>query len=176
MIPRSRRRRAAFWLLAAMLTTSLIVSGCSPTPQEGETAGFDGPDDDLDLSNLDVSALEEAFMIDDSLVRVGQIREALDSFKDLTEKGKVTFSQDLLDQVGNTDWETQALGFYNWTNAVEGALKKQDYQIKKLEFELAIANHQDGLVSEADLELKRAAYEKAKIDFQQFLDGFVTAD
>ena len=41
-----------------------------------------------------------------------------------------------------------SLGFHNWVGAVEGNLRKQNYQIQKLEFELAQAKYKTGKIEE----------------------------
>jgi len=73
------------------------------------------------------STIEEAFSFEQSLYRVEQVREGLSSFRKLTEQGKTKFAQDLLEQVSNTGWEVQTLGFHNWPNTIEGALRMQEF-------------------------------------------------
>lgn len=55
-------------------------------------------------------------------------------------------------------------------------MRKQEYQIKKLELQLAEIEHKNGNVTDEDLKAKKAEYEKSKAELQQFVDGFTIAD
>ena len=120
--------------------------------------------------------INERFSVDNSLNRIKQIREALSSFRQLTNKSRQTLGNSVLQSVGNTDPEIQNLGFYNWTSAVEGTVKKQEYEIKKLQYELAQKQYKDGEISKSELDKKFANYQKAKQEFQAFLKSFNIAD
>lgn len=115
--------------------------------------------------------LEQRFSLENSLTALGQIKGALNSFRQLTETNKTS-----LGNVGNTDWETQNLGFFNWVGAVEGTLNKQNYQIKQLEYELAQTQYQDGKIAQAILNQKLAEYQQAKHNFVAFWQSFKIAD
>ena len=106
------------------------------------------------------------FSIENSLRRIKQVREALASFRKLTEKSRDKLSEEEMSAIGNTDGERQNMGFYNWVGAIEGTLRKQDYQIKKLEFELAKYEHKSGKLEEKELKQKEACYKKAEAEFQ----------
>lgn len=116
------------------------------------------------------------FSLENALHRIKQIYGALESFLMLTEKSKDRLSKEEMSKIGNTDWATQYLGFYNWVGAVEGTLRKQDYQIKKLEFELAKEKYKTGKIKKEELEQKEVNYKKAEREFQTFWDSFSIAD
>ncbi|MGD1914050.1 MAG: hypothetical protein ACFB2X_25390 [Rivularia sp. (in: cyanobacteria)] len=120
--------------------------------------------------------LQQRFSFENSKGRIKQIDGALNSFRTLTEKSKPALGSKAVSIVGNTDWETQNLGFNNWLGAVEGTLRKQDYQIKKLEYQLAQKQYEDKAISQAILNQKQAAYRQAKEDFQAFVNSFSVAD
>ena len=120
--------------------------------------------------------LLERFSLNDSLGRIKQIDGALNSFRNLTDRSKPALGSKAVLKIGNTDWETQNLGFTNWVNALEGTLRKQDYQIKKLEYQLAQKQYEDKAISQSLLNQKQAAYRKAKKDFQAFMNSFSVAD
>jgi hypothetical protein len=131
----------------------------------------------IDLSSLpDNPALNEVFIFEDSLVRMRQIKEALNSFKKLTEQSKNKLNQDALENIGNTSWEIQYLGFHNWAGTVEGTLRKQYYLIKKLELDLATRQYAAGEINVEEFREKETAYLQTKDDFQQFIDEFSIAD
>lgn len=69
-----------------------------------------------------------------------------------------------------------AMTFANRTGAIQGTLLKQDYLIKKAEFELAKYQHRDGDMTKADLDAKEAAYKKAVEDFTAFWESFGISD
>ncbi|MBE9213295.1 hypothetical protein IQ247_11540 [Plectonema cf. radiosum LEGE 06105] len=120
--------------------------------------------------------LQQRFSFENSLARVSQIDKALNSFRVLTEKSKPVLESKILSEVANTDWDTQNLGFTNWVGSVEGTLRKQDYQIKKLEYQLAQKQYEDKAISQNILNQKQAAHNKAKKDFQAFIKSFSVAD
>jgi len=116
------------------------------------------------------------FSLENSLRRIKQVREALASFQKLTEKSRDKLSEEEMSTIGNTDWERQYMGFHNWVGAIEGTLRKQDYQIKKLELELAREKHKSGRLEEKEFKQKEACYRKAEAEFQKFWDSFVVVD
>lgn len=118
----------------------------------------------------------QRFSLLNALDRVQQIRQALDSFSKLTESSRSQMPPAQLSQLGNTDLESQTLGFQNWVGTVEGTLKKQNYQIKRLELELAEKQYQDGEISKMVLEQKKLEYQQATREMQQFWNTFRIAD
>ncbi|OLP19694.1 hypothetical protein BST81_03895 [Leptolyngbya sp. 'hensonii'] len=116
--------------------------------------------------------LNQRFTLENSLTRLQQINAALTSFRQLTEKTKTVE----VGAVGNTDWETQNLGFPNWTTSVEGTLRRQHLQIKQLERELARKQYADREISKAALEKKQAEYQQAERDFQNYWNSVKIAD
>lgn len=119
--------------------------------------------------------LNDRFSLDNSLMRIDQIDEALVSFRQLTETSQANLREQL-SAVGNTDWETQNLGFHNWVNSIEGTLKQQDLQIKQLELELAQKQFEDGEITQAQLDAKTANHQKSVEAFQSFWNSFNIAD
>ncbi|MFB2922296.1 MULTISPECIES: hypothetical protein [Aerosakkonema] len=120
--------------------------------------------------------LNERFSLANSLTRIKQIQGALTSFRTLTQRSKPKLGQTAIASVGNTDPDTQNVGFSNWVGAVEGTVRQQNYQIKKLEFELAKKQFEDKQISQTALNQKRAAYQQAEREFQNFLNSFRIVD
>jgi len=112
------------------------------------------PDEPIDYT------LNERFSLSNSLERIQQIKQALSTY--LTETSQ---------PIGDRE-----MAFHNWVGSVEGTLKKQAYQIAKLEFELAQEQYQDGEISQAVLDQKKASYRRAEQDFQAFWNSFNIAD
>jgi len=134
------------------------------------------PDDDF----------EKRFEYKESMSRLGQIESALWSFRDLTEQllnhNEIVVKEGESDlkhgikEIENTSWETQNLGFPNWITAVEGTLRRQDYTIKKLQYEL-----EKSKVGSADSENERLTllhkeYKDAEAELKQFLENVTIAD
>jgi hypothetical protein len=119
---------------------------------------------------------EQRFSLDTALSSLRMIEASLKSFRTLTEEVKGKVSQPRLKEIGNTDWETQNLGFKNMPGCVEGALRKQDYLIKELRYHLARERMKQKTVSEKEfLETKRV-FEEAERSFKSFWDNFGIAD
>ncbi len=128
------------------------------------------PDEDVKYT------LNQRFGVDHALRSLECVRASLTSFRKLTEESKGKIPDNKLKEIGNTDWERQNLGFRNHPNSIEGTLRKQDYMLKKLEFELAKAKKELGQCPDRELKSKRHAYEKAEKEFQAFWNGFSVTD
>jgi len=98
------------------------------------------------------------------------------SFRILTEEAKGKISNQRLKEIGNTDWETQHLGFTNMPRSIEGALRKQDYLIKELCYQLAKEKFKQKAIDEKELLETKRAFEQAERSFQAFWDNFGIAD
>jgi hypothetical protein len=120
--------------------------------------------------------LKKRFSPENSLDCIKKINKALESFRILTEKSKDTLSSEEISVIGNMGWEIQHLGFHNWVAAVEGTLRKQDYQIKRVEFQLAEEKYKAGKIEKKEVEEKEVNRKKAERDFQTFWDSFCIAD
>ncbi len=159
-----------------------LLAGCTAKDQTPNNKGatnktaFEIPENTFDETNLQGETIEEAFSFDQSLYRVNQIRESLDSFRSLTEHSKGKLPDDVLEQVGNTGWEMQNLGFHNLPNIIEGTLRFQNYRIKELEYILAIKKCEGDEIKEEDALKAQGIYNDAKDDMQGFLDTYLIAD
>ncbi|MFC1541858.1 hypothetical protein ACFL50_05350 [Candidatus Latescibacterota bacterium] len=122
------------------------------------------------------SIFNERFSYEHALNRIEYINSYLKSFRTLTEQYKDRFTSEELNGVGNTDWVMQNLGFHNNLKAVEGALRKQDYLLKQLEYELAQYKHTAGEITDDELVVKRTANKHAEAEFQTFWDSFNILD
>ncbi len=111
-----------------------------------------------------------------ALDSASKIGNALSSFRKLTAKAQTVLEPENLNEVGNTDWEIQNLGFPNWVNTVEGTIEKQNYQLKKLEWELAQKQYEAGEINRSVLDSKAESYETAKQNFQQFWQSLKITD
>ena len=118
----------------------------------------------------------ERFSLKNSLSAVKQIDKAFESFRKLTGRSRERLSHEEISKIGNMSSEAQSLGFHNWVGAVEGTLRKQNYQIQKLEFELAQAKYETGKIGEDELEKEEIRYKKAEKEFKRFWDSFTIAD
>jgi hypothetical protein len=81
-----------------------------------------------------------------------------------------------LKEIGNTDWDMQELGFSNNPNILEGTLKRQDYRIKQLQYELVKRRVKEGSTAEKELQEARKALEASQKAFQDFKKNFHRKD
>lgn len=119
---------------------------------------------------------EHRFSLDNALSFLKRVHGSLQSFRDLTEEAREKISQDKLKKIGNTDWETQNLGFPNQVKSIEGTLRKQDYQIKKLQFQLIQEQTKQGTGKKEELGEAQKAYERAEQSFREFWDELKVKD
>ncbi len=119
---------------------------------------------------------KERFAYARALDSLQSINEWLKSFKTLTTLTADRITPEEKQQVGNTGFEMQSLAFYNLPRIVEGTLRRQNYDISKLEYELALERRSAGKVSQMDVEAKKKNWQAAKTELQAFLDKFRVAD
>ena len=124
------------------------------------------------VDNLD----NNRFSFSNALTGVQYINDCLKSFHKLTELTADRISSGEKQQVGNLGWEVQNLAFYNWVKSIEGTLCKQEYEIRKLEYELALERNAAGKVSQAEVAEKERSYQEARSTMQNFLNKFHIAD
>jgi len=124
------------------------------------------------VDNLD----NDRFSLANALTGVQYINDWLKSFRGLTKLTADRVSPEEKQQVGNLGWEVQNLAFYNWVKSVEGTLCKQEYEIRKLEYELALEQNASGKVSQAEVAEKEKSYQEARTNLQSFLTKFHIAD
>jgi hypothetical protein len=118
----------------------------------------------------------QRFSLDMALFSLQKMQGSLMSFRILTEEAKGKISKQRLKEIGNTDWETQHLGFTNMPRSIEGALRKQDYLIKELCYQLAKEKFKQKAIDEKELLETKRAFEQAERSFQAFWDNFGIAD
>jgi len=116
------------------------------------------------------------FSFSNALTGMQYIEDWLKSFRALTKLTSDRISPEEKKQVGSLGWEIQNLGFYNYVKSVEGTLRKQEYEIRKLEYELAFERSVSGKVSQAEVAEKEKRYLEAKSEMQNFLANFHIAD
>jgi hypothetical protein len=120
--------------------------------------------------------LNKRFSLENALANIESIEGWLDSFRRLTvaAKGKITAAS--WKEIGNTEWDVQTLGFANQPRAIEGALRYQNWLLRKTRHELAVLELQTGKISLHKAEMARREMEQAKKEFQAFWDSMSIAD
>lgn len=118
----------------------------------------------------------QRFSAESALRTTGYLRSIIESFRTMTRMTKDKLSAKELKEIGNTDWDIQHLGGPNHTNAVDGTILKQDYLIKKLEYELAVERSKSGKDDAAKVAAALKDYRKAEETFQTFWNKFGIAD
>jgi len=77
----------------------------------------------------------QRFSAQNALEKLKQIDNSLQNFRQLTEQCGRKLPKEELVKIENIGPDAQTLGFYNWVRAVEETVRKQEYQIKKLEYD-----------------------------------------
>lgn len=72
--------------------------------------------------------------------------------------------------------ELESLEFQNWHGSLESTLKHQQFQLKKVELELAQQRYAAGAINQTQLAQKQLAYQAAAQEFKQFLNSSTIAD
>ncbi len=123
-----------------------------------------------------LATYNERLTLSSALQGVENINDWLKSFQALTNltANRMTHEEKL--QVGNLGADMQTIGFYNWVKSVEGTLYRQNYDISRLEYELALERLAAGKASQAEVTEKEKKYQEARSDIQKFLTKFHIAD
>jgi len=120
--------------------------------------------------------LTQRFSPENAIRCMKTIRDCLDSFRRLTEAAKKKLTTDAWKNIGHTNWETQTLGFRNLPASVEGALRYQDYLLKKALWRLAVLEAEAGRAPLRKSEQARLELARAEGEFQAFWDALTIAD
>lgn len=118
----------------------------------------------------------DRFSFSSGLAGIQYINGWLKSFQALTVLSSERISPEERQRIGNLGWDTQNLAFYNNVKSVEGTLYKQKFEIRKLEYELALERKAAGKISQAEVAEKEKSYQEAWNSFQNFLAKFHVAD
>lgn len=118
----------------------------------------------------------QRFSVENALRTVDFMSSALESFRKLTEQSKSKIPKEQMKKIGNTDWDIQNLGFRNAAGAVKGVLLKQQYQIKKLTYDLALQKSTAKGIDAEELAQAKAEYQRAEKTFQEFWNSFGVSD
>jgi len=120
--------------------------------------------------------LNRRFSLENALANIGSIQGWLDSFRRLTAAAKGRISAGAWKEIGSTEWDTQTLGFANLPRAVEGALRHQNWLLKKALYQLALLELETGKTSPQKTGQARQEMEQAEKEFQAFWDSMAIAD
>jgi len=120
--------------------------------------------------------LNQRFSLENALANIESIKGWLDSFRRLTAAAKGKLTARAWKDIGNTDWETQELAFSNLPPAIEGALRYQNWLLKKARYELALAEMRAARSPAPATEQARREMEQAEKDFREFWDTLAVAD
>jgi hypothetical protein len=164
----------ALSLVTPLLPPPLVPA--KPPAQASKTAeAVDALLDRRSQSDTDTNeTLKRRFSVDNSLDRVKQLDRLLAKGLPATAKNPPTSDKQSAASSRTTP-QTQTSA-HNWVSAVTGTLKKQDYEIKKLELALAQKQFKDGEIPQTALVQKQARYQKAAREFKTFLNSFRIAD
>lgn len=105
------------------------------------------------------------------------IDREMTSFRELTTKTSKSLSERERREFQDRFWENQHLGYPNHRNVIEGTLKKQDYLIKKLEYELAKERLAGGKkIPAAEINRLKETYEITERELEKYLKNYQIAD
>jgi hypothetical protein len=140
-----------------VLCAALVFSGCTVKNDQGEPIVMEPsieeelqpvhPDEPVDYT------YNQRFSVDYALGRVGMIRDVSDL---LTGEAKMSFN--------------------NSVGAITGTLMKQEYELRKAEFELAKWQVREGQITQEEFNQIEQVYRNAMEEFKNFWDTFGISD
>ena len=104
------------------------------------------------------------------------VRGALASFAALTDVVRDKLPAAKLKEIGFCERDMQTIGFRNSVVGLDGALRLQDWQIKRLVYELALERAKRGGVSEQYVSSARQAFMATDVAFRESWRGFGFGD
>jgi hypothetical protein len=149
------RKHPVVYLSFCLMVLALVISGCTEALKKDPVAIEPSIEKDLKQVHPDEDVsytFNTRFSLGNALDRVG-----------------------LLKRMSLPPGEA-SMAFSNSIGAVEGTLLKQDYEIKKLDFELARILFRDGEITKEQLDQKEAAYSEAVSTFKAFWESFGISD
>jgi len=120
--------------------------------------------------------LTQRFSLENAITVIGTMQQWLESFRRLTVAAKGKIGAAAWKEIGNTEWDVQTLGFANQPRAVEGALRYQNWLLKKTQYQLALLELERGKTSPQKTGQARQEMEQAEKEFQAFWDSLSIAD
>jgi len=120
--------------------------------------------------------LNQRFSLQNALANMESINGFLESFRRLTAAAKGKINKATWKEIGNTEWDVQTLGFANLPRAVEGALRHQNWLLKKALHRLAVMEMKGGKTAAQKTEQARQEMDQAEKEFQSFWDSMSIAD
>lgn len=174
--------RAGFWaILAATLALSVQLRSQQPLEHASHQANEAEEQNPLNLPSIHPDepaeyTFNKRLSLQTATSAVANIDAALSSFRVLTEKYRKANGLHKTAEVPFTSADLQTLGFPNWVALVKGTILKQDYQIKKLELELAQERYEHGEIKKAILDEKSAECEKSSVVLKAFWSSMKIAD
>jgi hypothetical protein len=163
-----------------LLLVLALLAGAVPSRTDGTVPSrADGTD--LQLKPLHHAETVEQtlnlrFSLENALAIVNTIQEWLESFRRLTAAAKNRVPSSTWKEIGNTEWDVQTLGFANMPRSLEGALRYQNWQLKRALHQLAMMEEQAGKAPAQKVEQARSELELAEQEFQAFWDSMSIAD
>ncbi len=162
------RRRLHRSLVCAVFTMAFITVAGGQKDYEDLKLEIDKnyPNEPLEYT------LNKRFSSENALFRVKQMR---DSHGALVERiksedsGVLKKDGDMYDFSLDFEW-------VNWSNAIEGTIRKQEYRIARLEYLLAHENYKDKAIDKNEFDSRKEKYDKAKEQFETFFKSFHIVD
>ena len=116
--------------------------------------------------------LNKRFSLNDALFRLSQMGESHKKVIDLIKKqGSGIPEKEINGLTFSLDFE-----WVNWPNSIEGTLKKQDYVIAKLQYDLSMERYESEKITKEELTAAEKKYAQSKDNFEKFFNSFRIID
>ena len=119
---------------------------------------------------------DSELQLSSALQSLERMKEFLSSFRSLTEAASLFIPAARMKKIGNTDWETQNIGFRNMPQIIEGVLRKQEFLLRKLEYEAAQAECRQKKIEAEALKSAEQKFVEAEAGFRSFQSTFHLTD
>ncbi|MBN1294154.1 MAG: hypothetical protein JXB48_20130 [Candidatus Latescibacteria bacterium] len=125
----------------------------------------------MDEEPLDYT-LNRRFSSQEAYFRLGQLRKFIKSCVSLMKENP----QGILEKEVKIKEMSLDFEIVNWSNCLEGTIKKQEYLIAKLQYELARERYEAGKIGKEVFDSQENKYIQAKDDFETFFNSFQIVD
>ncbi len=117
-------------------------------------------------------AYSDRLSSDRALRDLERIESALKSFTRLTDASRSIFTKEKLKERGNTGSDVQTLDFMVWPGIIKGTILRQEYTIKRLQYDLSLKRFKLGEINKEEVSAAQKEYQKAAQKLQTFWNTF----
>lgn len=118
----------------------------------------------------------ETFTQENALQDLGRLHGVFDAMKNIAEEQTPDTAISGSAEFEHAELQEQALAFSKGLSSVEGALYRQQYELRKTQYELAKERAAKGAISPAEVQRAKVAFEQSEKAMHEFWERYHAAE